>query len=31
MHTNQKWVKVVSLVLIGALLVTSLIMIGGIF
>jgi hypothetical protein len=31
MHTNQKWVQVVALVLIGAMLVTSLIMIGGIF
>jgi hypothetical protein len=31
MHTNQKWVQVVALVLVGAMLVTSLIMIGGIF
>jgi hypothetical protein len=31
MHTNQKWVQVVALVIIGTLLVTSLIMIGGIF
>jgi len=31
MYTNQKWVKVVALMIIGALLVTSLIMIGGIF
>ena len=31
MHTNQRWVQVVALIIVGALLVTSLIMIGGIF
>lgn len=31
MQTNQKWVQVVALIIIGTLLVTSLIMIGGIF
>ena len=31
MHTNKRWVQVVALVLVAALVVTSLIMIGGIF
>jgi len=31
MYTNRKWVQMVALVLIAALVVTSLIMVGGIF
>jgi len=30
MYTNRKWIQVVALVLVGALVITSLIMIGGI-
>jgi hypothetical protein len=30
MYTNRKWVQMVALVLIAALVVTSLIMVGGI-
>jgi hypothetical protein len=31
MYTNRKWVQAVAIVLVAALVVTSLIMIGGIF
>jgi len=31
MYTNRKWVQMVALVLIAALVLTSLIMVGGIF
>lgn len=31
MYTNRRWVQAVAIVLVAALVVTSLIMIGGIF
>ncbi len=30
MHTNKKWVRAVAIVLVAALVVTSLILVGGI-
>ncbi len=30
MYTNRKWIQVVALVLVAALVITSLIMVGGI-